>query len=245
MIPTPLAQNIAPNLKKSLDLINISLKSNTIFSSPESSKKRFRLSMSDMSQTYFIPPLCMAIEDLLDHIKIDILQIKQEKIERIMRVGELDFAIGNIPLLNSLEGKVRNDPLFIDRFVCMIRDGHPLSEDGKNQIDISKLKLLFIKSNVTGHTDLLEKINRNFSDNIVLTIPNYTAAPEIISKTDFGIIIPISIARRYNSENIFSLHEIDLDDNEIIINLYYHELYKDDPSIKWMRQVIIEHFQDK
>jgi DNA-binding transcriptional LysR family regulator len=244
MIPTQLANSISPNLKKSMELINLSLQVHTFFSNPESSKKCFVLSMSDMSQTFFIPPLCLAMEDMLDQVHLDIIQVRQDKIERIMRLGELDFALGNLPLLDTLEGKIVYEPLFEDRFVCMIRDGHPMAENKNSTFDISKLKLLSIQNKITGHTRLLEKINTTFSDNIIITIPNFTVAPEIISKTDFGVIIPISIAKRYNTDNQFIIHEIDFPENRIEVKIYYHKLYENDPSIKWMKQIFIEHFQE-
>lgn len=244
MTPTQLAESIAPNLRRSIELINISLQAHTLFSNAESSKKSFNLSMSDMSQTFFIPSLCLAMKDLLNHVHLNIIQVRQEKIEGIMRTGELDFALGNLPVLNTLEGKIVYDRLFEDRFICMIRDGHPLAENGAKNIDVSQLKLLSVSNNITGHTRLLEKVNNTFNNNIILTIPNYTVAPEIISKTDFGVIIPISIAKRYNTENQFTLHEIELNDNNIEVSIYYHKLYENNPSIKWMKQIIIEHFQE-
>lgn len=246
MIPTKLSTSIAPNLKKSLELINISLKSKMVLNAEGSSKKTFKISMSDMSQIFFIPSLCMALENILDKIKLDIVQITQDKIEPIMRAGELDFALGNLPYLsgNNINGRVLKETLFFDKFICMVRDGHPSIKSSLDKIDISKIKLLNINSSITGHTGLLEEINSKYEKNIALTIPNFTVAPEIISKTDFGVIIPKSVAKRYNMEKTFILHDIDLDNNRIEINIYYHMLYKDDPSINWMKEIFIEHFRE-
>lgn len=241
MVPTQLAMRIAPDLKKSIELINLSLE-HTFFSKGTSAKNKFTLSMSDMSQTFYIPSICLAMESLLNHVRLNIIQVQQENIEPIMRKGELDFALGNLPLLNTLEDKIIHDRLFEDQFVCMVREAHPLiSSDGG--VQFRKLKLLSVNNNITGHNDLLEEINSTFIDNITLTIPNYTIAPEIISKTDFGVIIPKSIAKRYNINNEFRFYDINLKNNVIEIGLYYHKLYKNDPSIKWMRGIFIEHFQ--
>ncbi len=243
MIPTQLAKKIAPNLKKSIELINISLQANAISNNADSAKKIFTLSMSDISQTFFIPSLCHAMADRLNQLHLNIIQVRQDKVEPIMRTGELDFALGNLPTLNNLKGKILYDHLFEDRFVCMIRDGHPLTRNSETDIDISDLKLLSINNKTTGHSKLLEKINTTFSDNIILTMPYYTVAPEVVSKTDLGVIIPFSIAKRFNIEKEFTLHEINFDNNRIEVNIYYHKLYEENSSIQWMKNIILEHFQ--
>lgn len=242
MIPTPLANTLAPNLKKSIELINTSLNANTVFK-PSDSKKVFIISMSDVAQMFFIPPLCLILEESIGRINVEIAQVPQDKIEQMMRVGELDFALGNLTTLSEEPNRIVVDNLFEDRYVCMVRDGHPLSSDSRDTIDFDALKLVSVKNRITGHTSQIESINAIFSKNIALTIPNFSVAPEIVSKTDFGVIIPISIAKRYNAEQQFKLYEIEMPGNKIEINIYYHKLYENDPSIVWMRNLIIDNFR--
>ncbi|RTE64506.1 LysR family transcriptional regulator [Amphritea opalescens] len=243
MLPTQRAKNIIPNFKKSIELINISLQATTLFS-PAESKKKFHFSMSDMSQIYFLPPLCLILEEIIDKVSIDIMQVTQEKIERIMRVGDLDFALGNLPDLIKPDGKIISETLFTDKFICMIRDGHPLTTKNNKTINFKKLNIMELKNKKTGHHKLIESISKDFFNHVALSISSYTVAPEIVKNTDLGVIIPKSVAKRYNSENQFRFYEIDMPNNNIDVNLYYHQLYENDPSIIWMKNIIIQNFRE-
>lgn len=243
MLPTPVAKKIAPNFKKSVELINVSLQSNMFFMA-ESSKKSFNISMSDMAQIFFLPPLCLVMEDLLEKIEINICHTPQDKVERLMRLGELDFAIGNLPELDEIPHKVGQTNLFKDKFVCMVREGHPLILNRGKGIDFSKLNLLEVRNNSTGHTKLVQELQKQYFNHVSLTIPNYTASPQIVQKTDLAVLIPRSIALRYNADNQFLFFDLEGENIEIDVNIYYHKLYENDKSLIWFRDIVLRNFID-
>lgn len=238
MIPTALAEQISDQLLMSNELILSSLPTKAT----QTIKKNFIFSMSDMCQSYFVAPLYLLMEEQQNKANIDIIQTQQDNIPHAMRDGQIDFAIGHLPVLNDCQDHIIYEKLFDDKFVLMLRDGHP--EFCQNQkIAYNKLELIGVKSLTTGHTDLVKKINHEFENNIMLSIPNYSVAPEIVSKTDFGVIIPKSFAKRFNHEDQFIICDIDIPQNIIDIGIYYHKLYKNDYSIKWMREIILNNFK--
>lgn len=238
MIPTPLAEQMSNQLLMSNELILSSLPNQET----KTIKKNFIFSMSDMCQSYFVAPLYLLMEEQQNKANIDIIQTQQDNIPHAMRDGQIDFAIGHLPVLNDCQDHIIYEKLFDDKFVLMLRDGHP--EFCPNQkIAYDKLELIGVKSLTTGHTDLVKKINHEFENNIMLSIPNYSVAPEIVSKTDFGVIIPKSFAKRFNYENQFIIFDIDIPQNIIDIGIYYHKLYRNDYSIKWMREIILNNFK--
>lgn len=238
MLPTSFAENISSQLMVSKDLILSSLpdqENKTI-------KDNFIFSMSDMCQSYFVPSLCLLLEEQNNKANIDVIQTEQDQVANFMRDGKIDFAIGHLPALNACSDNIIYEKLFDDKFVLMLRDGHPAYQNSE-EFTKENLQLLGVKSLMTGHTDLVKKINHEFEHNIVLTIPSYSVAPEIVSKTDLGVIIPKSFAKRFNLESQFIILDIDIIQNIIDIGIYYHKLHKNNYSTQWMKEIILKNFK--
>lgn len=238
MLPTDFAENISIKLLASHEMILSSLPNQD----QKQIKKNFIFTMSDMCQSYFVAPLCLLMEDQQNKVNIDIMQIQQDSIQTAMRDGKIDFAIGHLPVLNQCNDHIIYEKLFDDKFVLMLRDGHPAYQHNQ-PISYENLELIGVKSLTTGHTELVRQINQEFEQNTVLNISSYSVAPEIVSKTDYGVIIPKSFAKRFNYENQFMIFDIDIPQNIIDIGIYYHKLFRNDYSIKWMREIILDNFR--
>ena len=238
MLPTHLAENISNNLLASNELILSTLPKTELIRI----KQNFIFSMSDMCQSYFVPPLCLLMEAAENQVNIDIIQTRQDQLVSAMRDGEVDFAIGHLPTLNQCNDHIIYEKLFDDKFVLMLREDHPLCQDNVQKL-FEDIQLVGVKSLSTGHTELIKQINSEFENKTMLNIPNYSVAPEIVSKTDYGVIIPKSFARRFNQDNQFIIVDIEIPNNIIDIGIYYHKLFKHDHSIKWMLEIILDNFR--
>lgn len=241
MEPTLVTQKIIPNLKKSIELIELSLNSHG-FNNSLPHKEQYVITMSDLAQAYFIPPLCMLLDNSNLMSNINVIQLRQEEIEISMRNGNLDFAIGNFPNLKKQNQNIITEKLFDDYFVLMVRDGHPLLTNDEMNIDFKNLKLIQINTNITGHSEIINQILKDFNFTTKITIPYYSAAPDIVCKTDYGIIIPSSIAKRYNFYSQFKIIEIKNKYNLIEVSVFYHKLFKHDSSIHWMKKLLLDNF---
>ncbi len=238
MLPTTFSENISNNLLNSKELILSTLPDTNLIRI----KNNFIFSMSDMCQSYFIPSLCLLMEETNNKINIDVIQTQQNDLVHAMRDGKIDFSIGHLPVLKNCKDNIICEKLFDDKFVLMIRDEHPYCNE-KIDIILENIELVGVKSLTTGHTDLIKNINNDFEKKVILNIPNYSVAPEIVSKTDYGVIIPKSFSKRFNYDNQFVIRDINISKNIIDINLYYHKLFKNDYSIKWMREIILNNFK--
>lgn len=241
MEPTLFSEKIIQNLKKSIELIELSL-NHQGFNNNLAQKKNFNITMSDVAQSYFIPPLCMLLEDSNLKTDINVIQLVQDEIEMSMRDGKLDFAIGNFPTLKKHNVNIISERLFNDYFVLMVRDGHPYIKNEENKIDFDQLKLITINTNITGHSEIIDEILKRFKFDCKISIPYYSAAPDIVNKTDYAVIIPNSIAQKYNFYQQFKIFPIQSDSNFIEVNIFYHQLFKNDSAINWMKNILIENF---
>ena len=244
MLPTKLASDISLNFKKAEALMLQSLQFKDALS-PETFKKILTIGMSDMAQTYFLPPLCLLLESELDGLEIHVEQHPQSNLEKQMRLGEVDIAIGHMPQLAEDYKNISQQRLFADRLVCMVRDGHPITTSTSQIRNFKSLKMLEVRNRSTGHGNLISLMTKRYFSPPVVSISSYTAAPQIIEGTDLAVVIPHSIAQRYNADSQFILFELNDAENLIDISLYYHCLFKGDDKVQWLKNLITEHFHEE
>jgi DNA-binding transcriptional LysR family regulator len=200
MQPTAAAVNLHGPIDRGLNLIYGAMQRHAGFDAATSTR-RFRISMSDMSAFYFLPPLLAAFQDAAPGVRLEIVPVPLNSVEGGMRSGDIDLAIGYVP---GLSGECISQTLFQDQFVCMLRAGHPLARRALTRERVSALRYVFTDSGATGH-GLTEKwLERmDIQRNIVLQLPHFIAAPEIVRSTDLAVIFPRSIAERFNRARQF------------------------------------------
>lgn len=123
MVPTEAAVRLHGPLDEAFGIIMQAVQAHGRFDAASASRV-FRVSMSDMSEFFFLPPLLAALDRSAPGIRFEIVPLPAESVGAAMRAGELDLALGYVPGLG--DGCV-SDHLFDDEHVCLLRTGHPLA----------------------------------------------------------------------------------------------------------------------
>ena len=101
MQPTPAAQELAKPITRALQSVQDALSYAEQFV-PAQSTRTFTLSMTDAAEMFFLPPLCEYMRAHAPLARIHVEPVSKSAIEESFRTGQLDFAIGNLPLLKSM-----------------------------------------------------------------------------------------------------------------------------------------------
>ena len=235
MVPTPMAQNIITPVRQALQLLRVSVQESRTFN-PLQANKTYRISMTDLTEAVILPHLAGRIRRLAPNINIDSFLTRRRETTKELAAGRLDFAI-DAPL--NTDPQVRHVRLFEDRYVCIMRKGHPLA--GKESItldDYLAQSHIHISSrrNGLGHVDLaLGKMG--IQRRVMLRSQHYQMAPLVLESTDMVMTVNERFARRHN------LHWVELpieDIPPIQTHLFWHESTDQDPANRWMREQIIE-----
>lgn len=239
MQPTAAAVRLHGPIDRGLGLIYGAMQRHAGFDAATSSR-RFRISMSDMSAFYFLPPLLAAFEKDAPGVRIEIVPVSLHAVESGMRVGEIDLAIGYVP---GLSGECLSQTLFEDRYVCMVRSKHPLAGRALSRAGVGELRYVFADSGATGH-GITETwlAQMDIQRSIVLQLPHFIAAPEIVRRTDLAVIFPRSIAERFNRARQFRLMALPFDLPPIEVKLQLHGRFAADAGIAWLRAAIVGMF---
>lgn len=239
MQPTAAAAQLHGPIDRALGLIYGALQRHGGFDAATSSR-RFRVSMSDMSAFYFLPPLLAALERDAPGVSLEVAPIPLGTIESGMRSGDVDLAIGYVP---GLSQDCLSRTLFEDRYVCMVRAGHPEAARALTLERLGRLRYIVTDSSATGHGETEKWMRRmEIRRSIVLQLPHFTAAPEIVRHTDLAVIFPRSIAERFNRHRGYRLLALPFDLPPIEVRLHQHGRFAADAGLAWLCGVLLDMF---
>ncbi|MGF6640156.1 LysR family transcriptional regulator [Paraburkholderia sp. MM6662-R1] len=235
MVPTDAAYRLYPPLAQAFAIINEAVQQLAKFE-PSTARRVFRVSMSDMSEFYFLPPLAALLDREARGIRIEVANVPVESVSAAMRAGEVDLALGYVP---GLDAGCVSRTLFVDEHVCVVRAGHPLRKTRPSREDLTALRYVYASTNATGHRMVEQWLDElNLKREVVLRLPHFVVAPEIVMNTDLAVIFPKSIAKRFNRGKAFRILPLPFPLPPIEIQVHCHSQFAADPGIAWLRETI-------
>jgi DNA-binding transcriptional LysR family regulator len=239
MVPTDAAIRLHAPLAQALGIINVAVQQLAKFD-PATAHRVFRVSMSDMSEFYFLPPLLAMIDRTAPGIRIEVANFSVDSVSAAMRSGEIGLALGYVP---GLDPACVSKTLFVDEHVCVVRAGHPLRKRNPTKEDLAGLRYVYASTNATGHRMVEQWLEElNLRRDIVLRLPHFVVAPEIVQNTDLAVIFPRSIALRFNRSKAFRILPLPFSLPPIEIQVHTHAQFSADPGIAWLRDAICNMF---
>lgn len=243
MQPTAAAQRLAQPIGQALDLLSDALQEHKKFD-PASAHRVFRLSMSDLGEMVFLPPLCEHLARHAPGIRLEIDPVSMETLPEALRNGDIDLAIGN---LASLKAYTRYVTLFHEEYACMLRVDHPYAARPKLSLDeFLALSHVFVSSTSNAHhffeNALLEQ---GIYRNIALQVPHFTVVPDILQRSDMICCIPHRVARQFNRHNEFKIFPLPMPVPPSDVAVHWHDRFSPEGSNRWLRELVLELLQEE
>src|SRR5690606_38830622 len=111
---------LAEPVANALDIVRSTL-SRPVFE-PAHEQRVFRIAMTDVGERMFLPHLSRWLPDHAPGIRLETSSPGLPELYEGLGSGEIDLAVGFIPGLGK---QVRQQVLFHEQFVYMMRRGHP------------------------------------------------------------------------------------------------------------------------
>lgn len=241
MQPTPFAEQMADPVASALGLLYGALAQRSSFD-PATSRRAFKVAMTDIGEIYFLPRLVREFEGAAPHVSLSTVRNTAVNLKDEMEVGSVDLAVGYLPALKT--GFFQRQ-LFRHRYVCLFRKGHALNKRRISMAEFSRADHVVVVAAGTGHNAADEVLERSgVARNVRLTVPHFVAVGHILRDTDLIATVPERFAERVAGP--FGLaylpHPAKLP--EIAINLFWHAKSHKDPANQWLREAIIRMHAD-
>jgi DNA-binding transcriptional LysR family regulator len=235
MVPTPRAQDLAISVRRALEEARNTLESQSGFE-PLTSRRSFTLSTADLGQLLLLPPLLARLTHEGPGIDLNVRPLGP--LPEILEDGTIELALGtSVPEIPGLYRQT----LFTERFVCVVREGHPKV---KKKLDLEQfvaLQHILISPKGLGMGTVDRALaERGLSRRVALRVPSFLAAPMIVAESDLVLTCPSRIARALSSMLPLKVLPPPLELTGFTTYAVWHERMHHDPAHMWLRRTIVE-----
>ena len=182
--PTPRAADLAEPLGRALAEISRTLDFTQRFD-PVTSSLAFTLALSDHPAFVLLPRLTAVLREKAPNVTLRINAFThREDAVTILDAGEADLTVG-VPPRQPVGGRILSQPLFEERFVCVIRRDHPAagrSLDLPTFLSLSHL-LVSPEGDRFGQVDAVLS-TMGHRRRVALSLPQLHAAPAVVVQSD-------------------------------------------------------------
>ena len=237
MRPTPRAKDLSLPIQTALNNLELSLSS--INFNPKTTKKLFRISMSDDVAPIIIPNLVDFIEKNSPESSLSIRSEQGNDALKLLDNNEIDFAVGRF---ETIPPRFGYSDLFTEDYVCICKKTHKFASEKKLSID-QYLSCKHLRVAPMGAP--LHPIDRtlgqlNFEREISVRIELITLAPMIINNTDLILTLPSKTAQRMSKNYDFQIVELPLDLEKRKTRMVWHKELTNHPTFDWIKNQILK-----
>ncbi|MFJ4194156.1 LysR family transcriptional regulator [Pseudomonas sp. NPDC089534] len=210
---------------------------------PAIASARLRLSLSDYAAKTVFPSVVRRVRAEAPGIELAVSQASRETMHAQLIDGELDLALGIFP---KTPEEIMVEDLFPDQFVC-VADESALPADGMMSLEewLHRPHVMLAL-----RPDANDEIERTLSAmglrrNIVLALPHWTAAVELIEGTDLILTIAEKALGSMGRFPNLRRFEPPLTLPKIAYQQAWHVRKDGDPALGWLRKCFVEAHQPK
>jgi len=242
--PTRKAQRIVPALIAQLYTLESTVMSTEGFE-PASSSVHWRLSLSDLGEMMFLPPLAQALRSESPRSQVSNVSVAAQQVSAALEAHDIDLAIG---ILGPSHSSIAGELLFQEHFVAITANdwrpanGRVGASLSTRQLAAAALAVASPAATFHGSVDLmLAKLKLN--DRIVLRARHYGALPELVTRTDLMAIVPLMYANSLAPRYDVRVWELADHGPRYDVSMVWHQSANDDPTHIWLRSMVRRLFQ--
>ena len=240
MVATTRADELGPPIRRALEGVAAALRPPRAFD-PKTAERRIRIGTGDYGEIVLLPRVCKHLAKEAPRVDLRIV-FQTDDAAGMLRSGDVDLLLTPVFAANVAPG-IYARKLFDERFVCVVRRGHPLA----------KKKLTLARYLAASHAlisprgregsqsdDALARLG--LSRRVAVTVPHFLVAPHIVAQSDLVLTLASRVANLLavplGLEILEPPSELRLDG--FTMSAVWHERTHADPAQRWTREVFAE-----
>ncbi|MCX5744678.1 MAG: LysR family transcriptional regulator [Proteobacteria bacterium] len=155
----------------------------------------------------------------------------------LLRDHDSDLAVG---IYGDLPQEMRSRQLLTDRFVCVVRRGHPVTKNRFTLEEFISLPHLQVapRGKPGGYLDDVLR-DRGVSRTVARAVPYFLTALQLAAETDYLLTISERIARRFAGPLALELLEVPVKLRPYALSLVWHPRLDMDPAHRYLRDLFL------
>ena len=234
MVLTPRAEGLREELAEVLGRVERMLTPQQAID-PTTFTRSFRVAATDYTELEILVPLCRRLSSLAPGVDIH-AQRQPLDIVASLRADRCELVVG---VFRDPPPNVRVHELFRERFVVVMRRGHPASRGRLSVSRYSKLDHILVApgGQPRGIVDELLAA-RGHSRRVARCVSSFHVAPHLVAGSDYVLTIASQIAARYADELDLVIRKPPLDLPRFPLCMIWHQRYDQDLGHRWLREQI-------
>lgn len=231
---TPLAETLAEPLQAALQAVQRTLDHNTDFE-PQTSRRAFRLAVSDHLLVVLCPRLVERIHRLAPSIQLHTQPVTPD-IGALLGARKVDLSIQPANLVRGCESKV----LFEDEWVCAAWKGNDAVKDG---LTSEQLYTLPHASFAASRVSLAEQMivpPLAKTPVVRMTTRTFASLPFLLQGTPLIGILQRSLGERMQSVADIRVLDLPIPTPALLFEMSWNAIYSADPAHAWLRERVAE-----
>ncbi len=235
--PTHLAQRVVPVVAAHLRDLEAALACGQAFD-PAIDHAHWRLSLSDLGEMMFLPPLAHSLRSQAPNSKVSNVSVASDQVSAALEARDIDLAIGI--LLPEHRG-IASESLFHEHFVAITgaawrpavgRAGKSLSTR-----QLACASLAVAAPTATFHGSIEKMLVRlKLSERAVVRVRHYGALPELVTCTDLMAIVPLMFADALAPRFDVQVWQLPGHGPHYNVRMMWHQSANHDPAHAWLRE---------
>jgi DNA-binding transcriptional LysR family regulator len=236
LLPTTRATQLAEPIRQGLALLQSAVEPQRF--DPRTSERSFRIAASDYVELVLLPRLLKKLAQRAPRVRLALSPWSLHEAPPELARGELDLMLG---FCNNVPPHHRQEALFTDEYVCVVRRGHPLVRGKLTLARYLQLSHVLVSSK----PDSPGSVDRALSAlgktrHIGARVSHFSTVPVLIAQTDMIAALDRRVAETFATPFHLQLMKPPLDLPRGTISQVWHEQHDNDPSHTFLRELIAD-----
>jgi DNA-binding transcriptional LysR family regulator len=234
MEPTPRALELGPAVRAILQQTT-RLMASDVFFDAASSERQFICRMSDLVGSLVLPLLMSRLKTQAPGVTLEVVHLSPEDTLAALDADRLDVALS---MHLHHRNTIRSEPLFSDRMVCLMREGHPLAKGTmtlKKLLSFGHVRVAMSPTDIRFVDNVLA--DKGVERRVVLTVPHWLLVPRVLAGTDLISVISERAAKTFVGEGTV-MRPLPYTSEQFSWTMYWHRRYEHSGAHQWLRDAL-------
>jgi DNA-binding transcriptional LysR family regulator len=237
MVPTSLAQDIAPSVRSILEQVEGVLRGGRAFD-PAASTRQFVLGLSDYAAFVLLPRLTVRLDQEAPGVSLVVRNTSRSVGLPMLEDGTVELIAGNFP---EPPTHMREELLYEEDFICAGRGDHP---DLGEPLDLNRYLALrhlqvSMKGNPSGYVDAV-LAEKGLKRNVAVTVGHFLMAPMLVDASYLVATEPRRLFTPLASRLPLRLLPPPIDIPLFRVMQTWHSRHDADSGHQWLRRILRE-----
>ncbi|HZV07669.1 MAG TPA: LysR family transcriptional regulator [Gemmataceae bacterium] len=234
MSPTPRAEQLALPVRKALNELQLAVEGETF--DPSTADHRFTIAVNNYAAVVAVAPILAAVRAQAPNVRLSLVPSGTLNLRDRLDRGELDLALSG----SAIEAeRFASQQLIEDRFVAVLRSGHPALRKKLTAASLAELQHLRISSSGENleFVDAISKPRKR--DRFVASDVPYLSAGAVLVQSNLVAILGRKLAMEFRRAYPIEIKELPFEAPVLHSVMSWHRRFDDVPAHRWLRSTIV------